>query len=215
MHTKYQVRTVIAGLLFGVSQVLSSCSETKETGDAIVYRAFNDSLLASARSGDVVLRCGRDELSKLFSRLNTRDQSYSHCGVLSCTDSGQYVTHIIGDNHHSVSDIVYEPVAAFIRPEMNKRWALVRYDLDSVAQESFLQGVHLLREQGIRFDVAFDLLTDDRMYCTELVYKLLLQASADSGYLKPTISSSGRKYIAIDNLFGNVHSTTICAISYK
>ncbi|MBL7713696.1 MAG: hypothetical protein JNL13_14575 [Chitinophagaceae bacterium] len=215
MNMNYRVQTIAVYFCCGVGLVLPSCSGKHEARETIRYHTVNDSALALARNGDIVLRCGKDELSKLFSRLNARDQQYSHCGILSRTDSGLYVTHIIGGNDNPGGYIRYEPVQSFIRPEQHTRWALVRYDLDSVAQQRFLYNMHLALKQRTRFDAAFDLATDDRMYCSELVYKLLLRATADSVYLSPTISSSGKKYVAIDNLFDNTHSTTVCAISYK
>lgn len=211
----YRVQIIVVCFFCGIGQMMSSCSGKHDMQGAIRYDTINDSALALARNGDIVLRCGKDELSKLFSRLNARDQQYSHCGILCRTDSGLYVTHIIGGNDNPGGYIRYEPVQSFIRPEQHTRWALVRYDLDSMVQERFLYNMHLALKQHTRFDPAFDLATDDRMYCSELVYKLLLRATADPAYLSPTISSSGKKYIAIDNLFDNTHSTTVCAISYK
>lgn len=215
MDMKYRAQTILICFFCGIGLVLPSCSEKHEVPETVSYTAINDSALVLARSGDIILRCGKDELSKLFCRLNTRDPHYSHCGVLSCTDSGIFVAHIIGGDDNPGGYIRYEPVRSFIRPEQHTRWALVRYDLDSAARERFRESMRLTLEKKIRFDAAFDLATDDRMYCSELVYKMLLQATADSAYLIPTVSSPGRKYIAIDNLFGNTHSTTVCAISYK
>jgi hypothetical protein len=194
----------------------ASCSFSgPDPNQQVHYHQRNDSFLAFARSGDIVLRCGKDEISRLFCRLNRRNQHYSHCGVLSNTDSGLYVTHIIGGSENPEGGILYEPVRLFIRPEQNSRWALIRYDLDSTRLEIFQQNIHRPLDSTIRFDAAFDLATDDKMYCSELLYKGLIKAAQDSLYIRLSAGRSGKQYIAIDDLFENRHCKIICEVSYK
>jgi hypothetical protein len=74
-------------------------------------------------------------------------------------------------------------------------------------------------KQGIRFDSLFEMQTDDKMYCSEMIYKALLKATNNRIKLNMTTPShadkvmyshftgvpvekvSGAQQVAIDNLY--------------
>lgn len=173
-----------------------------------------DSCISLIQSGDLILRCGRDEISKFFCQLNTRDKKYSHCGTAVKTDSGVYIYHITGDADNVTGRMIYEPVFSFAHPKKNSKWAIVRYDFDSVTRWQFCKKVASFYTAKTVFDEQFDLQSDDKMYCSEMVYKAMLAATQDSLFILPTISVSGKPYIAVDNLSENKHCRTICEITY-
>lgn len=179
------------------------------------YSIDNDSAINLIQSGDIVLRKGRDQLSQIFASLNTHNQQYSHCGLAQRTDSGLYIYHIILSEHNPEGKVMFESVNSFINPTINAKWAIVRYQLNSQQISDLLQQVKNYAADGLTFDKQFDLATDDKMYCTEMLYKALVSTTKDTLLIAPTISISGRKYIAVDNLFGNNSSKTIGEITYK
>ncbi len=48
-----------------------------------------------------------------------------------------------------------------------------------------------------------------------MIYKAFVLASKDSLLILPTLTQTGKKYIAVDNLFGHKHCKTIGEITYK
>lgn len=166
------------------------------------------------RTGDFIFRCGKDEVSQLFTRLNKNNQNYSHCGIAISTDSGLYVCHIIGGSDNPDGHIRLEKMQDFIDQAKNERWAIVRYQLTESENSMFLKQLEFFRMRNVSFDTQFDLATDDRMYCSELLYKSLILATKNSGFIAFTQTLSGKRYIAIDNLFQNKHCKTICEIAY-
>lgn len=174
----------------------------------------NDSCIQKIQSGDIVLRKGNDELSELFARLNKRNQHYSHCGMAQYTDSGVYVYHIISSSQNIEGKVLYEPISTFIQPRTNAAWAIVRYDLNENQISDMLQKIRAYAAEAVVFDKQFDLATNDKMYCSEMLYKALVFAKQDSMVIEPTISNTGKQYIAIDNLFEHKHCKTIGEIAY-
>jgi uncharacterized membrane protein YhiD involved in acid resistance len=199
--------------LFCLLFIVCACNE-KQPKQKIVL-AQNDSAIKGIQTGDLILRRGRDQVSDFFARLNTRNQTYSHCGLAVQTDSGVYVYHIMATLNHIEGQILCEPIDSFIDSKINSRWAIIRYNLDSIKQSHLLAKVQDYITQKITFDQQFNLQSDDKMYCSEMLYKAFLFASKDAQIIPITIAHSGKKYIAIDNLFEHKHCKTIGEIAYK
>lgn len=199
--------------LFCLLLIVCACKEKQLEQKVVLVN--NDSAIKGIQTGDLILRRGKDQVSDFFARLNTRNQKYSHCGIAVQTDSGLFVYHILATVNHLEGQILYEPIHSFIRPKINAGWAIIRYDLDSTQQAQLVAKIQAYARQKITFDQQFDLQSDDKMYCSEMLYKALLFASKDSLRLPITIASSGKKYIAIDNLFEHKNCKTIGEIAYK
>lgn len=174
-----------------------------------------DSISVLIQSGDIILRAGKDELSQLFKRLNTHNQTYSHCGMALADSSGVSVIHLIGSVNNPSGKIIKEPLMSFVQAESNSSWAIIRYDLDSISKQNFILAIRRFMDKPIVFDHQFDLATDDKMYCSEMLYKALLIAAKDSSLIPLTLTKTGKKYVAIDNLFEHKHCKTIGEIAYK
>ena len=65
-----------------------------------------------------------------------------------------------------------------------------------------------------RFDLKFDLATDDELYCAEFVFKALNRAMNDSGFISTTYLG-GRSFVGVDALFNNGHSRIIWQSKFK
>ncbi len=199
--------------LFFLLIIACSCKEKQPNQKVVV--AHNDSAIKGIQTGDLILRRGRDQVSDFFARLNTRNQTYSHCGLAVQTDSGVFVYHIMATVNHVEGQIIYEPIYCFIDSKINSRWAIIRYDLDSTKVSHLLAKMQDYISRKITFDEQFDLQSDDKMYCSEMLYKALFFASRDTLIMPITIAHSGKKYIAIDNLFEHKNCKTIGEIAYK
>lgn len=199
--------------LFCLLFIACACKEKQLEQKVVVVN--NDSAIKGIQTGDLILRRGKDQVSDFFARLNTRNQKYSHCGLAVQTDSGLFVYHILATVNHLEGQILSEPIHSFIRPKINAGWAIIRYDFDSTKKAKLVAKIQDYTRQKITFDQQFDLQSDDKMYCSEMLYKALLFASKDSLRLPITIASSGKKYIAIDNLFEHKNCKTIGEIAYK
>jgi hypothetical protein len=64
------------------------------------------------------------------------------------------------------------------------------------------------------FDTQFNLASDDRMYCSEFVYKAIEQATNNKTVL-PVTTINNIKFITLDNLFINPFCTEVKRVTYN
>jgi hypothetical protein len=173
-----------------------------------------DSAIRLLRTGDLVLRTGADVTSYIFTQFNQTDKTYSHCGLVVVEDGYPFVYHSIGGEDNPNEKLRRDSASFWFSPANNLGFGIARFSFDS-SQTAALQGIvyQYFREQR-RFDMDFDLSTDDRLYCAEFVYKALNQAVKDSSFIRP-VSRLGKTFVAVDNLFLNSHAKLVCQVRYK
>lgn len=173
-----------------------------------------DSCIQLLQTGDLVLRRGDDMTSYMLSKLNLRDKTWSHCGLVVIENDEPYVYHSIGGEDNPDEKMKRETAAQWFSPANNHSFAVYRYDMDDTTILKLTQQIHSYYNSGIMFDMDFDLNTDDRLYCSEMIYKAISKATADSTYIAIQ-HSYGRDIIGIDNLFLNPHAALVCQVRFK
>jgi Permuted papain-like amidase enzyme, YaeF/YiiX, C92 family len=196
-----------------------------------------DSLKRICRSGDLVVRLGDDFISDRIRYLSVADHSYSHAGIIVMHDNKKMVCNIYPDDFSTGADTVrYDPIDSFLNIRTNLKCALYRYDLSDSEKNNLREALNSYYEKKVHFDKSYDLKTDDKIYCSEMIYKALKKATGNRivivqstvpenmrhlvsvyfkkyNFTKSTISS--RKIIAIDNLYNNPHCRPIMKFALK
>lgn len=144
-------------------------------------RQANDLLLKDAKAiiqpGDLVLRTGTDYASEQIKMLSKQDPTYSHSGI-ACVDSGKvYVCHVETDYQHINNKVRKELLDSFCNPAKNLGFAVARYTLTPEEKKKLLDYLEDKCRKQVAFDMRFDLATDDQLYCSEMIYKGLAQAT--------------------------------------
>lgn len=173
-----------------------------------------DSAISLLRSGYLVLRTGLGADSYLLFQMNQKDKTYSHCGIVFIEHGYPFVYHSIGGEDNPDERLRRDSASFFFSPIHNAGLAVVRYDYDSACINKLRQVVYGYYKERRKFDMKFDLKTDDKLYCAEFVYKAVNAATGDSTYIKPT-SVLGYTFVGTDNLFVNPHAHMIWQIKYK
>lgn len=201
--------------------ILASCKNAKKPKAApqtvqneLENANLCDSVSKCLRSGDLVFRLGNDITSYMLSQLNQNDKSFSHCGIVSIENGSPFIYHAIGGEYNPDQKIKREAPKQWFSPKNNLMVAVSRLDLDSNKTRKLVETVQTYYKEGKKFDMEFDLNTDDRLYCAEMIYKSIQHAAADSNFI-PTTAAFGKKYVGIDDLFRNVHASFICRVRYK
>ena len=169
--------------------------------------------LSMLRSGDVVLRSGIGPDSYILSRFNTRDKTYSHCGIVMIESGHPFVYHSIGGEDNPDERLRRDSAELFFTPRYCRGVAIVRYDYDSMHINRLRDIVHDYFAIRPRFDMKFDLETDSTLYCAEFVYKALNKAMNDTGYIQTSVGM-GRRYVGVDDLFINPHCRIVWKVAY-
>ncbi|WP_315816270.1 YiiX/YebB-like N1pC/P60 family cysteine hydrolase [Paraflavitalea speifideaquila] len=127
--------------------------------------------------GDLILRTGTDYASEQIKALSKREAIYSHSGI-AMIDSGKvYVCHVETDYAHIHNKVKKELLDSFCNPAKNLGFAIARYQLTDDEKSKLLVYMNERERQQVAFDIQFDLATDDKMYCSEMIYKGLARAT--------------------------------------
>lgn len=179
-------------------------------------RAFHEieQLSHMVKSGDLVLRNGRDFTSRLMRDMSRFDKSFSHCGIANLENDTLFVYHIIGGALNPDQKMRRDPFALFCNPYESDLIGVYRYDLPDNDRTGFLRRIDSFYRSGISFDLDFDLESDEKMYCSEMVYKALRPALP--AMTEFTLSAyKNKKYVSIDDLYLRGRAREIKRIGFK
>lgn len=194
--------------------LMAACGEPQKSTPAPPEPDLQ-SLYPQLQTGDIVLRNGKDELSRLFRNLNATDRSFSHCGILLAMPEGPKVVHIIESGSDTVTDLQIEDFSKFVSPKKNESFLVIRYAIHPGRLERLPFMLDSLRKVPVHFDIRFNLSSDTELYCTEMVYKVLRGLAVPDSFFLISESRNGRRFIGVDGLYLKNQHKTICGITYK
>jgi hypothetical protein len=179
------------------------------------------------KDGDLVLRSGQEFTSQFIRQISKKDQTYSHSGIVFFENGYPFIYHILTGDENPGGSIKKDSLKNFCNPRRNFGFGIYRYEMDSPEVSQFKKIILGWYQQRLKFDSAFNLKTDDRMYCSEMIAKALERATNDririetttptekqaemfTNYLHlPHAYASELNVISIDNLFMNSYCRLI------
>jgi hypothetical protein len=156
--------------------------------------------LEKLRSGDLVFRMGRGFISHSMRQFSLKEPRYSHAGILALEANKVFVYHCIGGEDNPESELRKDLFESFCSPELAHSFGVFRLPVDAASGERIVCKADSLFKKRVLFDEQFDLSTDEKMYCTEFVYKTIKSLVSEKIPLSSS-EVSGKKYIACDDLF--------------
>jgi hypothetical protein len=191
----------------------------------------------SIREGDLVLRCGNDYISESFSDFSQQEKLYSHSGIAFINDGVMYVYNNMAGDLNPDEIMRRDILDSFVTPVKNVAVGVYRYDITKEEVEKLKEIIFTLYRNKMQFDMNFDLTTNDKMYCAEMISKAMEQATnkrivlpksiinneLKAKYLKKLLekkiipsskSADQREYMAIDNLYLNSHCREVIKIIF-
>lgn len=166
-----------------------------------------------AKSGDVIVRNGNDEVSEAARNFNRRDKAYSHCGLIQVEQDTVFVYHALGGSYNPSQKLLRETLKDFCSGRDINKVAVFRYPLDDGESEKLSQWIYERYADALPFDLFFNFQTDDQMYCSEFVFKGLNAAKNDSLH-KLLPQNEEVMYVAIDDLYLNKWVSKIGVINF-
>lgn len=152
------------------------------------------------QSGDMVFRNGMDEVSQAARSFNRKDTSFSHCGIILLENDTAFVYHALGGSYNPSQKLMRQPIDSFCNPVENNEIGLYRYPLSLAQLQKLKAIVKNYYQAGLQFDLFFNFMSDDKMYCAEFVFKSLNSAvdSSLSSYVRMDTIPFG---VTTDDLF--------------
>jgi|SRR5450432_415029 len=184
------------------------------------------------KDGDLILRLNRDPSSHFIKNYNRKDKSYSHAGIVFYENGYPYIYHILGGDENPDKKLRRDSLSRFCNPRKNDAYGIYRYDLNRMEIKNARSLIHQWYDRGIKFDNAFDYKTDDKMYCSEMISKMLSKATNNririslsnlnaveamgfAAYAHlPLEYTSKLSVVAMDALYMNPHCQVVKKYSY-
>src|SRR5215831_13330338 len=138
------------------------------------------------KEGDLVVRLNRDPSSQFIKNFNQHDKSYSHSGIILFENEYPYVFHILNGEENPDDKLRKDSLSSFCDPRKNIAYGIFRYEMTPDEISKLKDCVQKWYNQGVRFDFRFNLESDDRMYCSEMISKALAEATDKRIIIKPT-----------------------------
>jgi hypothetical protein len=235
-------------LLLFVTILALACSDNGDNATTVKPIPIPDSVLTerweiikvvedSIREGDLVLRCGNDFISESLSDFSQQEKLYSHSGLALMNDSVMYIYSNMAGDINPDEVMRRDNVDSFITPVNNVAVGVYRYDLTKEELEKLKAIVFNHYANKLQFDMNFNLASDDKMYCAEMIAKAVEQASnkrisfskslitkdLKEKYLKKLLEkrivpsakvADQKEYLALDNLYINPHCKEITRVVF-
>jgi hypothetical protein len=172
---------ILAIIFYPLYLLLGHAAENHVAAMAAITRLNPYGMIEDGQSrlkeGDLVVRMNRDPSSRFIKYFNHKDKNFSHSGIVLFENGYPYVYHIIDGEENPDKKMRRDSLRHFCNPRKNMAFGIYRYDLTVAEIQKLKEVVHGWYAMGLRFDSAFCLATDDRMYCSEMISKALTKAS--------------------------------------
>lgn len=233
------MRTLIFILL--ISPGLYSCigNATRQESIPAAKKYFSDPYTmihegqALLKEGDLVVRLNQDPTSQFIKNFNRLDKSYSHAGIVLFENGYPYIFHIVNGEENPDEKLIKDSLSRFCNPRKNIAYGIFRYNMSIGEIKRLKELIHKWYAKGVHFDITFNLKTDDKMYCSEMIRKALArvtdkriligttkltdtEARVFSAYAHlPFDYTSKLEIVSIDNLYKNPSCHLIKEYNYK
>lgn len=143
---------------------------------------YNDSVISIAKAmikeGDVVFRNGSSKESALIKSFSVGDSSFSHCGIVLKNLSGDLkVYHMLGGHKIANTNLYEDTFIDFVSDSANNSFGMVRYNLTTPECKRIKRYIDKLIEKEVKFDYQFSYLSEDSLYCTEMIVRSIEYAT--------------------------------------
>jgi hypothetical protein len=164
------VRRVLFFLIAGIGVLIF-------TAVVFFYSPQCETLLGSFdfHDGDIIFIRGRTWRSFFVAVAEMRSDDFSHVGIVRIVGETPYVIHAAPE----AETVKLESVDDFLSPAKANHIGLYRLKDESCLAERAAAEAWRWLEKGTPFDHAFDLSSDARLYCTELVWLAYKRAGVD------------------------------------
>lgn len=183
------------------------------------------------KDGQLITRSDNDFESLIMQNFSRRERVYSHSGIVFKEDSGYVVYHCMGGSENLDGAFRKDPFDSFVNPLQKTGFGIFQYQLSALEADK----VHAILKKDydlkIPFDATFNLKTDDSLYCSEMIYKAIRDATGNRiilpsssidnfkpkimGYKNNTAFFKKFEFIGIDDLYLNPFCKEIIRVKYQ
>ncbi|MEI6509264.1 MAG: YiiX/YebB-like N1pC/P60 family cysteine hydrolase [Bacteroidota bacterium] len=132
------------------------------------------------QDGDIILRHGYGLVSDLIVEQLKETYDLSHCAIVCKEDTNYMIIHSVSSSLSNVDGVQSQDLKSFINDSQYNSVVVIRYKpkINKPASEIARKAKYYLQKQ-IPFDNAFNINDSSQFYCTELLWKVILNEYGD------------------------------------
>lgn len=146
----------------------------------------------------LIVRLGDGYFSNIFRRVSSEEKRFSHSGIIHRVGERYKVYHIEANELTGKGIVRDELLESFINH--SKEWAIYTINAPDSIKVEIVRQASIFYESKIPFDLDFELTSDDKLYCSELVAKSINNAYGEE-LITPGRHIAGRLFFGLDDIY--------------
>lgn len=149
----------------------------------------------------IIMRLGKGYFSNIFRKLSSEEKMFSHTGILYCSDKSNNsfnVFHIEANEFTGVGRVKNESFKDFVK-EL-KYYSIYKINSHDSIKIKIIESADLFYKNRVEFDLGFNLDSDDKLYCTELVAKAINKAF-ETDTITANLYISGKLFYSLEDIY--------------
>ncbi|MFI3221366.1 MAG: YiiX/YebB-like N1pC/P60 family cysteine hydrolase [Methylococcales bacterium] len=159
----------------------------------------------TAKSADLIFRHSNEFWGDMAAKMSRTDSQFSHVGIVIVENGVVKIIHADGNPLQGSPRLVKQLLTEWL--DGVEDFGLFRLNMTDQTRERVIEEAKRLFDAGVPFDTKFNLNTDDELYCTEFVAKVIYRAQLSSKEIPIVFATErfidGRQYIPLDAIFLN------------
>jgi len=155
-------------------------------------------------SGNIILRRGYGMDSIVAANFSNAEKRYSHAGIIIIENDKVFVIHSQESLPKGYDGVVKESLSSYLKDV--KIWAVYKFDI--INSQKVLEYMKMMLKKNIKFDMDFDIKTNDKMYCSEFIYKSFNAISVHQ-MIKASKRFMSKQYVTITDLYINNYASLV------
>ncbi len=157
--------------------------------------------LKKVENGFLICRLGNGYFSKYFREYASKEQKYSHIGIISKENDSIYVYHSEASELTGIGYVKKESLNSFL--ENIQVFDFFKFNFPDSTKANILNAVKSYHNKKTPFDLNFNSLNDDELYCTELIATSVNKNVIDSIKITPSLLLNGKILYSLDDIYLN------------
>ncbi|MBT8196740.1 MAG: hypothetical protein HKO56_02365 [Bacteroidia bacterium] len=182
--------------------------------EVVPFFLLSDFATDSLKTGDIVLRNGTGVYSRVNRFIFSKENQFSHCGIISIENDTVFVYHALGGRESVTNQLRKDELAHYCNKRATTDVAFYRYNLNGSERNELSNVIKQLYVNRTYFDGLFNLESCDDLYHTELVYHVLTTVTDDIDII-PQSNFFGKKYISLDKLYKNENAKLLASFDFR
>lgn len=138
------------------------------------------------QEGDLILRRGRS-IESFAVVMADQDQDYSHIGIVVFENGKPWVIHAVpGESGEKPERVIREVPQSFLSRKKASGFAVFRSVFPPDSCKKVAAKALQYFNNNLEFDHEYNLRSEDKLYCTELVLRAYLELKLDTAFLEYT-----------------------------